>query len=83
VNSESVTETAEVTAKAAAECDEYCCIAPKQTEVERAERRARRKVSYDNSVRLLHFAEKAALEGEPENAKAFTDLATAWDTISY
>jgi hypothetical protein len=80
-------ETVEVTeglvaAVKAAECEEYCCTR-KETPEAAAARKERRKVSYDNAVRLLHFAEKAALENEPEQAKAFSDIAGQWDSIGY
>lgn len=67
---------------AEAECTSFCCTGQRTPE-EAAERKARRKVSYDNAVRLLHFAEKAALDNEPEQAKAFTEIAAQWDGIGY
>jgi len=76
-----VTETVEVTANTA-ECEEFCCTR-KETPEAAAARKERRKVSYDNAVRLLHFAEKAALDNEPEQAKAFTEIAGQWDSIGY
>lgn len=83
-----VTETVEVTeavqavADKAAGCEEFCC-ARRETPEAAAARRERRKVSYDNAVRLLHFAEKAVMDGESEQAKAFTEIAGQWDTIGY
>lgn len=72
----------EVATKAAT-CEEYCCSRGKSTPQERAERKKRREESRANAVRLLHFAEKAALEGETEQAKALTEIAGQWDSIGY
>lgn len=66
------------------ECDEFCCArGPRRTKEEDEARKERRKVSYGNAVRLLHFAEKAALDDDAGQAKALVEIANAWDSIGY
>ena len=83
MNSDTAELTKEIN-KAVADCNEWCCVSPaKPSPEEAAARKAKRQLSYDNAVRLLHFAEKAALDSEPEQAKALTDIANAWDSLAY
>lgn len=77
-----VSELVQVAADKAASCEEFCCTRKESPEAAAA-RKERRKISYDNAVRMLHFAEKAAIEGNADEAKAFTEIAGQWDSIGY
>lgn len=67
-----------------AECDSYCCIpGRKETPEQSAARRERKRRGHEKATDLLIEAAVAARDDDTEKAKALTEIALAWDTVSY